>query len=138
MLPGSTKNGGSCAAGGGAPVDVCKIPAPPAPFAPSPFPNLVQCPTASGASSKVKFCNGNVLTKSSSFSSSQGDEAGTLKGMVSPFQMGKVQYKSGSSKVKAEGKPVVTVTKPTQHNGASANAPVGLQVAPSQTTVLVG
>lgn len=137
MLPGSTKNGGQCAAGGGAPVDVCKIPAPPAPFAPAPFPNLVQCATASGASSKVKFCNGGVLTKSSSFSSSQGDEAGTLKGMVAPFQMGKVQYKSGSSKVKAEGKPVVTVTKPTSHNGASANAPVGLQVAPSQTTVLV-
>ena len=110
---------------------------PPAPFAPSPFPNIVQCATASGASSKVKFCNGAVLTKSSNYSSSQGDEAGTLKGMVGPFQMGKVVYKAGSSKVKAEGKPVVTVTSMTAHNGANANAPVGAQLAPSQTTVLV-
>ncbi len=137
MFPGSTKGGGMCAAGGGAPIDICKIPAPPAPFAPAPFPNLVQCPAASGESSKVKFCNSPALTKSSSFSSSQGDEAGTLKGMVAPFNMSKVEYKLASSKVKCQGKPVVTVTKMTAHNGASPNAPPGLQVAPSQTSVII-
>lgn len=126
-----------CAAGGGAPIDVCKIPAPPAPFAPAPFPNMVQCPSASGASSKVKFSSSPALTKSSSFSSSQGDEAGTLKGLVTPFNMGKVEYKLASSKVKCEGKPAVTVTKMTSHNGASPNAPPGLQVAPSQTSVII-
>lgn len=137
MFPASTKQGGMCAAGGGAPIDVCKIPAPPAPFAPAPFPNMVQCPAASGASTKVKFCNSPGLTKSSSFSSSQGDEAGTLKGLVAPFNMSKVQYKMASSKVKLQGKPVVTVTKMTAHNGASPNAPPGLQVAPSQTSVII-
>ncbi len=126
-----------CAAGGGAPIDVCKIPAPPAPFAPAPFPNMVQCPSASGESSKVKFCNKAALTKSSSWSSSQGDEGGTLKGLVSPMQMSKVVYKQASSKVKAQGKPVTTVTKMTSHNGASANAPPGLQVAPTQTKVIL-
>ena len=52
-----------CATGGGAPIDVCKIPAPPAPFAPAPFPNMVQCSAASGESGKVKFCNRPALTK---------------------------------------------------------------------------
>ncbi|GAB5550389.1 MAG: DUF4150 domain-containing protein [Sandaracinaceae bacterium] len=137
MFPGSTKAGGMCAAGGGAPIDVCKIPAPPAPFAPAPFPNLVQCPSAGSPASKVKFCNSPGLTKSSSFSRSQGDEAGTLKGLVSPFNMGKVEYKMASSAVKLQGKPAVTVTKMTSHNGASPNAPPGLQVAPSQTSVII-
>jgi hypothetical protein len=137
MFPASTKGGGMCAAGGGAPIDVCKIPAPPAPFAPAPFPDMVQCPSASGESGKVKFAGSAALTKSSSFSSSQGDEAGTLKGMVAPFNMGKVEYKLASSKVKCEGKACVTVTKMTAHNGASPNAPPGLQVAPSQTNVII-
>jgi hypothetical protein len=98
---------------------------------------MVQCGAASGESGKVKFCNRPALTKSSSWSSSQGDEGGTLKGLVAPFQMSKVAFKLASSKVKAEGKPVVTVTKMTSHNGASANAPPGLQVAPSQTKVIL-
>jgi hypothetical protein len=138
MFPASTKQGGMCATGGGAPIDVCKIPAPPAPFAPAPLPNLVQCATASGESDKVKIVNAPGLTESSSFSSSQGDEPGTLKGLVSPFQMGKVVFKSSSSKVKYGGKPAVTVTKLTSHNGANPNSPPGLQVAPSQSKVLLG
>src|SRR5215831_17448483 len=123
MFPASTKGGGMCAAGGGAPIDVCKIPAPPAPFAPAPFPNMVQCPAASGESGKVKFFNAAALTKSSNWSMSQGDEGGVLKGLVSPFQMSKVEYKDGSTKVKIEGTAAVCVTKMTSHNGASANAP---------------
>ncbi len=137
MFPGSSKGGGQCAAGGGAPIDVCKIPAPPAPFAPSPFPNMAQCPAFSGQSGKVKLCGSPGLTKSSSASTSQGDEGGVLKGLAAPFQMGKVEYKLASSKVKYEGKPAVTVTKMTAHNGASPNAPPGLQVAPSQTKVII-
>ena len=51
--------------------------------------------------------------------------------------MGKVEYKMASSAVKLQGKPAVTVTKMTSHNGASPNAPPGLQVAPSQTSVII-
>lgn len=137
MFPASSKGGGMASTGGGAPIDVCKIPAPPAPFAPAPFPNMVQCAAASGQSTKVKFSGSAALTKSSNWSSSQGDEAGTLKGLVSPFNMSKVQYKTASSKVKAQGKPVVTVTKLTAHNGASPNSPPGLQITPSQTSVII-
>ena len=124
------------AAAGGAPIDICKVPAPPAPFAPAPFPDLVQCAAVSGTSSKVKISGSPGATKSSSWSMSQGDEGGVLKGLVQPMQMSKVQYKLASSKVKMQGKPAVTVTKMTSHNGASPNAPPGLQVAPSQMKVI--
>jgi hypothetical protein len=51
--------------------------------------------------------------------------------------MGPVAYKLGSSKVYAQGKKMAYVTGVTAHNGVNANAPAGLQVAPSQSTVLV-
>lgn len=133
MFPASTKGGGSCAAF----PDVCKVPAPPAPFVPTPFPNMAQCASASGASGKVKFDQKPALTKSSEITRSSGDEAGTLKGMISMVNMDKVQYRMGSMRVKIEGKDAVTVGKMTAHNGANANSPPGVQVAPSQTTVII-
>ena len=51
MFPASTKMGGTCFAM----PDVCKVPAPPAPPIPTPFPNTAQCMQAnSGISTKVK------------------------------------------------------------------------------------
>jgi hypothetical protein len=117
--------------------DVCKVPAPPAPFVPVPFPNVGQVQTASKTSSKVKICGKETLTKGSEIGRSSGDEAGTLKGMVSMTNMDKVQYRNASSKVKAQGDAVVTVLKNTAHNGMNANAPPGAQIAPSQTTVII-
>jgi uncharacterized Zn-binding protein involved in type VI secretion len=133
MFPASTKGGGSCAAF----PDVCKVPAPPAPFVPTPFPNMSQCTGASGASSKVKIAMKPALTKSSEIGRSNGDEAGTLKGMISAVNMDKTQYRMGSMRVKIEGKDAVTVGKMTSHNGTNANAPPGAQVAPSQTKVIL-
>lgn len=133
MFPASTKGGGNCA---GFP-DVCKVPAPPAPFAPTPFPNTSQCTSASDTSSKVKIANKPTITKSSSMSRSNGDEAGTLKGMVSQTNMDKVQYRMGAMKVKIEGQQIVTVGKMCGHNGTNSNAPPGAQVAPSQTKVII-
>jgi hypothetical protein len=135
MLPGSSKGGGMCTAN--AP-DVCKIPGPPpAPFTPTPFPNLAQVSNASGTIAPVKFCNKDVVVQTSKISSSSGDEAGTLGGMVSAVNRNQVTYKTASGKVFAKGKKVCTITSMTAHNGMSANVPVGAQVAPSQTTVLV-
>lgn len=136
MYPASTKGGGNCF---GFP-DVCKVPAPPAPFAPVPFPNTAMCSSASGdtCSSKVKILNKVVLLKSTEIPSSQGDEPGTLKGMVSATQMAKVVYRQASVKVMVEGQGIVTVMKSTAHNGSNANMPAGAQVAPSQMKVIVG
>jgi hypothetical protein len=93
---------------------------------------------AKKTSKKVKFVGKEVVTKKSQVSRSQGDEAGVAKGVVSSKNMDKVEYKKGSGKVKAEGQDVVHLTSMTGHNGAgNANMPAGVQVAPSQTKVIV-
>ncbi len=133
MFPASSKGGGQCFAF----PDVCKTPAPPAPFVPIPYPNISMVMQASGTASKVKICGKDAVTKSSSVSRSQGDEAGTLFGMMSQVNMNKTSFRMGAMKVKCQGANLVTVLKPTAQNGMSANAPAGAQVAPSQASVIV-
>ena len=134
MFPASTNGGGQCMAF----PDVCKVPAPPAPPIPTPFPNIGMCTQAKGStcSKKVKIVNKKTFTKKTELSRSSGDEAGTLKGIISNKNMDVVKRSMAFSKVKVEGSPIVTVMKVTGHNGSSANAPPGSQVAPSQTKVI--
>lgn len=134
MFPASTKGGGMAVAF----PNVCKTPAAPSPL-PIPYPSIGQCSNASGdtCSQKVKILNKAVLTKASEISSTQGDEAGTLKGMVSSTSGDKAVYKMSESKVVVEGNEIVTHLKMMAHNGSNANAPPGTQVAPSQTKVIV-
>ncbi|MCA9606402.1 MAG: DUF4150 domain-containing protein [Myxococcales bacterium] len=135
MFPASTKGGGQVFAF----PDVCKVPAPPAPPIPTPFPNIGMCNQANGGtcSKKVKILNQPVITKASEITQTMGDEAGTLKGVSSGTNMDKATFKVGVSKVKVEGNDIVNLLKTTAQNGASANAPAGNVIAPSQTTVLV-
>jgi hypothetical protein len=135
MFPASTKGGGTAFAM----PDVCKVPAPPAPFIPTPFPNTAQCADASGSSctSNVKICNKAVLHINSEIPMTHGDEPGTLKGMISATTGDKAVYKMGVDKVKVEGNAIVTHLKMTAHNGSNANMPAGSQVAPGQTTVII-
>ena len=118
-------------------VDVCKTPAPGAPPVPVPYPNFAFVAQAVKFSTKVTFSGKPAVTMKSEIPKSQGDEPGTLGGMVSGQNMGKVSYAKGSAKVKVEGQPVEYHTAPTRHNGANANMPNGLQVAPSQFKVTV-
>lgn len=136
MFPASTKGGGQLFAF----PDVCKVPAPPGPPIPTPFPNIGLCADAKGStcSKKVKILNKPVLHKGSEIPSTKGDEPGTLKGLMSNTQMGKAIYRAGNSKVKVEGNDIVTHLRPTAHNGSNANAPTGMQVSPSQTKVIIG
>ena len=76
MFPVSTKAGGQCFAF----PDVCKTPAPPAPFVPVPYPNIAMCSDASGASSKVKIEGKEVCTTKTEITMSSGDEGGTAGG----------------------------------------------------------
>jgi hypothetical protein len=137
MLPASTKGGGQCVAF----PDVVKVPAPPAPFVPTPFPNLADPTQANGGtvSKKVKICAKEAFTTKTEISMSSGDEAGTAGGgMISAKIKGPALYKKGSSKVSIEGAPVVHLTSMIAQNGGSnANMPAGTQVAPSQTKVTV-
>ena len=117
--------------------DVCKVPAPPAPPIPTPFPNIGQVSSAKKTSSKVKICKKGTVTKKSEIGSTNGDEAGTLKGLISSTTGSKAVYRMASSKVKVEGAPIETAMKMTAHNGSNPNAPPGSQIAPSQTKVII-
>ncbi len=131
-FPQASKGGGMNA---GFP-DVCKVPAPPAPPVPTPFPNMAQVRNSSNTISKVKICNKDVVVESSEPSSSNGDEAGVLKGMIkAPKLANESAFMKGSSKVYASGKKMVPHLTPTKHNGANLPAG-GVHCAPSQMKVL--
>lgn len=132
IFPASTKGGGTCFAM----PDVCITPAAPSPL-PIPYPNTGMVNQAKKTADKVKMVGKEVVTKKSEISRSQGDEAGTNKGVVSGMNMDKVVYQKGSSKVKIQGQPCVHLTCMTGHNGSNANMPAGAQIAPSQTKVIV-
>jgi hypothetical protein len=133
IFPASTKAGGGVL---GLP-DVVKVPAPPAPPIPTPFPNSAQLNQATDTSKKVLIVGKEACTKKSQVPRSMGDEAGTLGGLVSNVNMDKVTYKKGTSKVKIEGAEVVHLTSMTAHNGSNANMPAGAQIAPSQAKVII-
>jgi hypothetical protein len=133
MLPASTKGGGQAFAF----PDTCKTPVPGGPPAPLPYPNTGLLMQVSGESSKVKICQFGAVTKKSEIPRSLGNEPGTLGGVVSNVNMGKVIFKRGSSKVKVEGQPLQHLTAMTGHNGMNANMPSGIQVSPSQVKVLI-
>ncbi len=132
-LPVATKKGGIALTTG--PTDTCKIPAPPAPFAVAPFPNIARVNGTSGACTKVVASNKPIVVQNSKVSRSMGDEAGTLKGVMSQQNMGKCKFKKYSSKVYAKGKKVVTHTAMTAQNAMPLNI-VGVHAVPSQTKVL--
>lgn len=120
------------------PTDACKTPSPGGPV-PLPYPNIAMGTQFSTGtlSSKVKMVNKETALENSEVSMSSGDEPGTVGGVMSNKFKGPLQMKSGSSKVKAEGKKVAHLTSTTGHNGSNANVPVGAQVAPSQTKIIV-
>lgn len=133
MMPASSTAGGTCFAL----PDTCLTPAPPAPPVPVPYPNTAQCAQAQSFCAKVLVENRESLTLQSKIPRSQGDEAGSQGGVMSGVFGDQVAWKKGSGKVFFGGAAAVMVTSPTAHNGASANAPAGMQVAPSQSKVLV-
>ena len=116
--------------------DVCLTPAAPSPI-PIPYPNLGQVANASGTVSKVVIANMEAVVESSTIPQSQGDEPGTVGGVVSGVNMGQIAFKTYSMKCYANGKKMVYLTAMTGQNGNPANLP-GAQVVPSQVAVLIG
>lgn len=134
MFPASTKGGGQIASF----PDVCKTPSPGGPV-PIPYPNAGMLTQAKGSScaKKVKICNKKVVTKKTVISRTMGDEPGVLKGVKSNSQMSKAKFRKGVAKVVVEGSPIINQLKSSAHNNTNANAPMGSQVSPSQTKVIV-
>lgn len=134
-FPAATKAGGMCMCTG--PIDVCKVPAPPAPPIPMPFPNIGMLQNALSTSTKVMFANKEAILEMSETPSSNGDEPGVAGGVISGMNMGPVGFKLGSMKVKVEGKGAVTMTGLTAHNGKNPNAPVGMVILTANMKVMV-
>ncbi|TGQ52711.1 DUF4150 domain-containing protein [Mesorhizobium sp. M1C.F.Ca.ET.193.01.1.1] len=85
--------------------DVCKTPAPPAPPVPVPYPNIARSDSLSGGTTTVKADGGNMCAhQPSKYASSNGDEAGTLGGVVSNVNMKAAEWISFSFDVNLEGK----------------------------------
>src|SRR5262252_4096886 len=140
-FPAATKAGGTALAT----PDTCNMPTPSPPGGiPTPYPNTASLDSADKCTEKVVIMNKGACVEDSEIGSSHGDEAGcssapTPKGLMSQKNMGKVVFKTYSSKVKLEGKGAVTHTASTAHNGdGNANAPAGKHMVASQHKVEIG
>lgn len=86
--------------------DVCKTPTPGGPV-PIPYPNIAKSGDLAKGSKNVSINGAPVCLDSSNFSTSIGDDAGVLKGVISNTHKGKAHPINGSFDVKIEGKSVV-------------------------------
>jgi uncharacterized Zn-binding protein involved in type VI secretion len=100
--------------------NVCKMPGPPAPFVPTPLPNIGKSgDSLSGSTKKAKVEGKPVAIKGASYKS-QGDMAskGTGGGLISATTHGKTKFVApGSMNVKFEGKAVQLLGDATTNNG---------------------
>lgn len=112
--------------------DVCKTPTPGGPV-PIPYPNISKSGDLAKGSKSVKINAAPACLNSSEFSTSVGDDAGTLKGIISNTHKGKAFPMMGSFDVKIEGKSVVRNADPYLGNGRNTPpAPImQAQVAPA-------
>jgi uncharacterized Zn-binding protein involved in type VI secretion len=106
--------------------NVCKMPGPPAPFVPTPLPNIGRSALSpKGYSKKVKIEGNPVAIKGANFAS-QGDIAskGTGGGIVSSNTHGPTKFVGpGSLNVKIEGKNVHYLGDPMVNNCGPSGSP---------------
>jgi hypothetical protein len=111
--------------------DVCKTPAAPSPI-PIPYPNIAKSSDTADGAKTVKADGNPVMLKNSKYSRSSGDEAGTLKGVMSNQNMGSANPTMFSMDVKFDGKNVFRQFDIMLQNGGSKpiNTPPGTNVQP--------
>jgi hypothetical protein len=108
--------------------NVCKMPGPPAPFVPTPLPNLgTSGDRLHDGTTTVKFEGKKVAIKGSYFMSQPSGDVvsqGTGGGLISSKTQGKTEWLApGSMDVKAEGKNIQLLGDAMSNNGGSpANA----------------
>lgn len=106
--------------------NVCKMPGPPAPFVPSPLPNIAKSGMSpKGYSKKVKIEGNTVAIRGASFKS-MGDMAskGTGGGLISANTHGPAKFITpGSLTVKIEGKSVHLLGEPMLNNCGPSGSP---------------
>ena len=95
--------------------DVCKTPVGSA-VVPIPYPNIGKSSDASKGPKTVTTDGQMPMVKEAQYSMSSGDEAGTLKGVISSDQKGVCEFMMYSFDVKFEGKNVCRLGDPLFHN----------------------
>jgi len=95
--------------------DVCKTPTPAGPV-PIPYPNIARSSDLAKGSKKVSVEGNPAGLSSSNFSTSTGDEAGSVGGVASGKIKGKAEFVNYSFDVKFEGKNVARALDPMLHN----------------------
>lgn len=100
--------------------DVCKTPSPGGPV-PVPYPNMAMSSDLSDGTKKVKIQGAMAAHKSAKISKSTGDEPGTVGGVVSNVNRGKMAFALYSMDVKMEGKNAVRFSDMGPGNGNSYN-----------------
>jgi len=117
--------------------NVCKMPGPPAPFVPTPLPNLGRSEdSAEGFTTTVLFDGNKVAIKGATYKSTGSPDAaskGTGGGIVSSVEEGKTGFAApGSMNVKAEGKNIQLLGDAMMNNGSNpfnaATSPGNLQL----------
>lgn len=111
--------------------DVCLTPAPPAPPIPIPYPNIAMSSDTSDGTNDVKCDGESVMIQGAAFSTSTGDEAGSIGGIMSLCTKGKAKFILYSFDVKFEGKPVPRVGDlMTLNEKAAPNTPPFPEIQP--------
>ncbi len=95
--------------------DVCKTPVGSA-VVPIPYPNIGKSSDTSKGPKSVITDGQMPMVKEAQYSMSSGDEAGSLKGVISSDQKGVCEFMMYSFDVKFEGKNVCRLGDPLFHN----------------------
>ena len=95
--------------------DVCKTQCGP-PVVPIPYPNIGKAGDTSKGTKKVKIDKKMAMVKGAKYSKSTGDEAGSLKGIISSTTSGECEFMLYSFDVKLEGKNACRMGDPLFHN----------------------
>jgi hypothetical protein len=108
--------------------NVCLTPSPTGPI-PTPYPSVSSTQYLKKGSRNVRINRAPIAIATSELSTSSGDEAGTLGGVLSKTNSGKVIFATSSPFVRIEDQGVVRNFDVTQHNvGIVANTPPGVIV----------
>lgn len=113
--------------------DVCKTPAPPAPFIPVPYPNLGMNMQAVPFSPFVSITFIPATNMGSMKVMTSGDEAGAMGGLITGAIKAPGRTTIGNPIVFVTGLPGNCLATPT--SGNNMNAPLGIQCVPSQPIV---
>lgn len=114
--------------------DVCKTPAPPLPFVPLPYPDLGMNMQAAPFSPFVQVGFMPATNMGTLKILTSGDEAGSMGGLITGLIKGPGKTTMGNPLILVSGLPGESLANPT--SGNMMNAPVGVQVVPSISTVL--